>query len=109
MQSGLKYKILGAIALVLIIFGVFMYFKYFFTYEQRQQIKRSIGSVTGQNLTVTVFSMDGKIVKRWVGVEKISTGRTKDSSGERNYTYFFTREGKYVQIPDSVWYIAEEE
>lgn len=99
-----KLKIAGAVTLVIVIISLFVYFKFFFTYEQRNIVKRQIESVTGQNLTITVFSLDGKIVKRWTGVQKITSGQNL-----RNYTYFYTRDNKYVQIPDSVWYIAEEE
>ncbi len=99
-----KLKIAGAVTLVILIISLFVYFKYFFTYEQRNITKRRIESVTGQNLTITVFGFDGKIVKRWTGVQKISSGKDL-----RNYTYFYTRDNKYVQLPDSVWYIAEEE
>lgn len=109
MQVKTKLRIGGAIIIVILAVSLFIYFKYFFTYEQRQQFKRSIDSITGQNLTVTVFGYDGRIIRRWVGIQKITSGRARDGSGERNYTYFYTREGKYVQIPDSVWYIAEEE
>jgi hypothetical protein len=104
-----KLAVIGTVAAVILVLGLFIFFKYFFTYEQRQIVQRKIGSVTGQNLTVTVFGYDGKIVKRWVGVEKITSGYARGGSGERSYTFFYTREGKYVQIPDSVWYIAEEE
>lgn len=99
-----KLKIAGAVTLLILIISLFVYFKYFFTYEQRNITKRRIESVTGQNLTITIFSFDGKIVKRWTGVQKISSGKDL-----RNYTFFYTRDGKYVQLPDSVWYIAEEE
>ncbi|OHD70472.1 MAG: hypothetical protein A2W19_08785 [Spirochaetes bacterium RBG_16_49_21] len=109
MAAKIKFKIISISLLVLAALGLFIFFKYFFTYEQRQQVRRQIGSVTGQNLTVTIFGFDGRIIKRWTGVQKITSGRAKDDSGERNYTYFYTREGKYVQIPDSVWYMAEEE
>jgi hypothetical protein len=110
MAGSTKFKIIGSVLLVALILGGFLYLRYFFTYEQRQQIKRKIDTVTGQNMTVTVFGYDGKIIKRWVGIQKITSGYTRGgSSGERNYTFFYTREGKYVQIPDSVWYIAEEE
>jgi len=109
MASKSRFKIIILIVLAVFAVGLFVFFKYFFTFEQRQLIRRQIGSVTGQNLTVTVFGYDGRIIKRWVNVQKITSGRAKDESGERNYTYFYTREGKYVQIPDSVWYIAEEE
>jgi hypothetical protein len=107
----MKWKFRLVISLLIIVFatGLFVYLRYFFTYEQRNVIKRKIETVTGQNLTITVFGLDGKIIKRWVGVEKITSGRAKDQSGERNYTFFYTKDGKYVQIPDSVWYLAEEE
>ena len=99
-----KLKVAGAVTLVIFIISLIVYFKFFFTYEQRNIVKRRIESVTGQNLTITVFSFDGKIVKRWTGVQKITSGKDL-----RNYTYFYTRDNKYVQLPDSVWYLAEEE
>ncbi len=105
----LKFKVAIVVFIILAIASTAVYVRYFFTFEQRQRFKRNVGSVTGQNLTITVFGYDGKIIKRWVGVQKITSGRVKDGSGERNYTYFYTKEGKYVQIPDSLWYIAEEE
>lgn len=95
--------ILIAVILIMIISG-FFYFKYFFTYEQKNITQRKIESITGQNLTVTIFGFDGRIIKRWTGVKKITSFQD-----QRNYTFFYTKEGRYVQIPDSVWYIAEEE
>ncbi len=109
MASKTKFNLILIVVLALSALGFFIYFKYFFTYEQRQVVKRQIGSLTGQNLTITVFGYDGRVIKRWTNVPKITTGRTKGDTGERNYTYFYTRDNKYVQIPDSVWYIAEEE
>jgi len=105
----LRTKIIVVSLGVLIVAGVFVYFRYFFTYEQRNIFQRRIESITGQNLTITIFGFDGRVIKRWTGVQKISSGYARDSAGERNYTFFYTRDGKYVQIPDSVWYIAEEE
>ncbi|MGL4368071.1 MAG: hypothetical protein ACRCUT_00130 [Spirochaetota bacterium] len=98
-----KYFITGGIILVLLL-SVFIYFRFFFTYTQRTKIQRSIETVTGQNLRVTVFDVNGKIVKRWSGVEKINS-----SPDNRGYLYFYTEDGKYVQIPATLWYIAEEE
>lgn len=92
------------IFLILLSAGLYLYFKFFFTYEQKNIIKRKIETITGQNLTVTVFGFDGKIIKRWTSIQKITTGKDL-----RNYTYFYTKDNKYVQIPDSVWYVAEEE
>ncbi|HOV07783.1 MAG TPA: hypothetical protein PK482_01570 [Spirochaetota bacterium] len=99
-----KSRIFIAVALLLLIFGLFIYFKYFFSYEQRNITLRKIETITGQNLTVTVFGYDGRIIKRWTNVKKITTFQDG-----RNYSFFYTKDGKYVQIPDSVWYIAEEE
>jgi Tfp pilus assembly major pilin PilA len=109
MQTKTKFKVIIFLLAIGIIISAIIFIKYFFTYEKRQEIKRSFDSFTGQNLTVTVFGYDGKIIKRWTGIQKITSGKTNDGSGERNYVYFYTSKGKYVQIPDSVWYIAEEE
>ncbi len=102
MKSKLKIFLI-----LIVIFGsiaAYVYFKYFFTYEQSNITKRKIETFTGQNLTVTVFSFDGKIVKRWTGIKKITSAREG-----KGYTFFYTKENKYVQIPNSVWYLAEEE
>jgi hypothetical protein len=104
-----KLKVIAVILLLLCIAGIFIYFRYFFTYEQRNVLQRKIETITGQNLTITIFGFDGRIIKRWEGVQKISSGKARDGSGDRSYTFFYTRDNKYVQIPDSVWYIAEEE
>ena len=109
MQPKTRIKLISLFLILVAFLGIFFYFRYFFTFEQRQVFKRKIGSVTGQNLTITVFGFDGRVVKRWTGIQKITSGYSRSQAGERNYTYFYTREGKYVQIPDSVWYIAEEE
>ncbi len=98
-----KYLIMISIIL-LAVFALFIYLRFFFTYEQRNKVKRSIESVTGQNLRITIFDMNGKIIRQWEHVPKISTG-----GADRHYTFFYTDNGRYVQIPDSVWYVAEEE
>lgn len=99
-----KLKLYGIIALILAIGVLYLYFKYFFSYEQRNIIKRRIETFTGQNMTVTIFGYDGKIIKRWNNVKKITSA--KDG---RAYTFFYTKDDKYVQIPNSIWYVAEEE
>jgi len=99
-----KSRIILIAVILLLIIGSYFYFKYFFTYEQKNITQRKIESITGQNLTVTIFGFDGRIIKRWTGVKKITSFQD-----QRNYTFFYTKEGRYVQIPDSVWYIAEEE
>lgn len=99
-----KLKLFIALLIILSIVGGYFYMKYYFTYEQKNITQKKIESIKGQNLVVTVFGLDGKIIKRWTGIKKITSW-----SDERNYTFFYTKEGKYVQIPESVWYIAEEE
>lgn len=99
-----KSRILAAVLILFVLFGLYFYFRYYFTEEQKNITQRKIESITGQNLTITVFGFDGRIIKRWTGVKKITS-----FADQRNYTFFYTKEGKYVQIPDSVWYIAEEE
>lgn len=106
MNTGTKLKLGGVLLLLLAALGGYLYFRYYFTYTQKNIVQRKLETITGQNLTVTVFGFDGRIIKRWTGVKKITSG-----SGERNltYTYFYTAEDRYVQLPNSVWYIAEEE
>jgi len=99
-----KSRIILVTVIIIAVISGFVYFKYFFSSEQRNITKRKIESITGQNLTVTVFGFDGRIIKRWTNVEKITTFQD-----QRNYTFFYTKDGRYVQLPDSVWYIAEEE
>ena len=99
-----KSRIIIVAIIVILIFASFFYFKYFFTYEQKNITQRKIESITGQNLTVTIFGFDGRIIKRWTNIKKITSFQD-----QRNYTFFYTKEGRYVQIPDSVWYIEEEE
>ena len=99
-----KSRIVIIIITVLLILMTYFYFRYYFTEEQKNITQRKFDTITGQNLTVTVFGFDGRIIKRWTSVKKITS--FKD---ERNYTFFYSKDGKYVQIPDSVWYIAEEE
>jgi hypothetical protein len=97
--------IFGSVAVVVVAaIGFWLYF-FYFNIERSNILKRSIDKYTGQDLTVTIFSYDGKIIKQWHNVKKITSGG--DSS--RYYTYFYTQDGKYVQIPNSVTYIAEEE
>ncbi|HNX24546.1 MAG TPA: hypothetical protein PKG60_10895 [Spirochaetota bacterium] len=99
-----KSRIIMIILTLLLVLGAYFYFRYYFTEEQKNITQRKLETITGQNLTVTIFGFDGRIIKRWTGVKKITS--FKD---ERNYTFFYTKDGKYVQIPDSVWYIAEDE
>ncbi len=101
-----KFKIAGIILVVLLVITGFFYFRYFFTYQQKNIMQRKIETITGQNLTVTVFGFDGKIIKRWSNIKKITSGQ---EGNMLSYTFFYTKDNRYVQIPNSVWYIAEEE
>ncbi len=98
-----KYLVIISLCL-LAIFALFIYFRFFFTYEQRNRVKRSIESVTGQNLKITLYDLNGKTIRQWEHVPKISTG-----GDNKHYIFFYTENGKYVQISDSAWYTAEEE
>lgn len=100
-----KTKFIAVLVFILLGLGTVLYFRYYFTYEQKNVVRRKVQTVTGQNLTVTVFGFDGEIIKRWVNVKKVTSGE----GSERPYTFFYTEDGRYVQIPNSVWYIAEEE
>ncbi|MCX7679177.1 MAG: hypothetical protein N2316_08145 [Spirochaetes bacterium] len=104
MALSTKLKIAMAVFVAIMLVFTFFYFRYFFTYEQKNIMRRKIDTITGMNLTVTVFGYDGRIIKRWTGVQRITSGKEG-----RDYTYFYTKDGRYVQIPNSVWYIAEEE
>lgn len=104
MITKMKLRVYGVLLLVVFLIGGYFYFKYYFTYEQKNIVHRQIETITGQNLTITVFGFDGRLIKRWHGVNKITTPKEG-----QHYTYFYTQEGKYVQIPVSVWYLAEEE
>lgn len=99
-----KSRIIGVLVVILLVAGLYFYFRYYFTEEQKNITQRKLDSITGQDLTITIFGFDGRIIKRWTNVKKITV-----FSDQRNYSFFYTKEGKYVQIPDSVWYIAEEE
>ena len=99
-----KSRIIMIVITLLLVIGAYFYFSYYFTSEQKNITQRKIDSITGQNLSVTVFGLDGRIIKRWTGIKKITS-----FNDQRNYTFFYTKDNKYVQIPDSVWYIAEEE
>ncbi|HDP79350.1 MAG TPA: hypothetical protein ENN21_00750 [Spirochaetes bacterium] len=101
-----KFKIAGIVLVLVLVAGVFLYFRYFFTYQQKNILQRRIETITGQNLTVTIFGFDGRIIKRFTNVKKITSGV---EGNPLSYTFFYTKDNRYVQIPNSVWYIAEEE
>ena len=103
MQKIKKYFIM-LVVFVVLLGSAFLYFKYYFNYTARNKLQRQIDNIRGQNLTVTVFGVDGKIIKRWYGIKKITS-----VSESRGYVYFYSSDNKYVQLPNSIWYIAEEE
>lgn len=104
MKLSTKLKIAGVLLVVFLFIGGYFYFKYFFSQEQKNITKRRIENLQGLNLTVTVFGMDGKILRVYKNVKKITS-----ATGGRAYTYFRTSDDRYVQIPNSVFYIAEDE
>ncbi len=104
MKFNFKIAVISVIVIIILGISGYIFVKYFFTYEQRNVFQRRYENITGQNLTVTVFGFNGNIIKRWTGVKKITAPRDG-----RGYVFFYTGDNKYIQIPDSVWYIAEEE
>ncbi len=104
MKTSIKLKIFGVFLVIASIIVGYFYFKYFFSEEQKNITKRKIENLQGLNLKVTVFGMDGKILATYKNVGKITS-----STDGRNYTYFRTSDDRYVQIPNSVWYIAEDQ
>jgi hypothetical protein len=101
-----KLKLGAILVAVLFVIGSFVYFRYFFTYEQKNIVKRKVDTITGQNLTVTVYAMNGEAIRTWTNIKKVTS--SKPDSANLTYTFFYTSDGKYVQLPNSVWYIAEE-
>ncbi len=104
-----KIKVIFSMIIIVVVMAVFgwLYF-FYFNVERSNQIRRSIDKYTGQNLTISVFSLNGQLIKQWKNVSKVTSG-SAGGADQRNYTYFYTKEGKYVQLPNSVYYIAEEE
>ena len=106
-----KIKIFFIILALLSIPVGYLYFKYFYKSEQKNIVHeqentdlRKTESVSGKNMSVTIFTANGSIIKRWTGVKKIT-----ESRDDKHHTSFYTSDGKLVQIPESVWYIIEEE
>ncbi len=104
MRFKWKLYIVAFILFTLLAGTGYLYFRYFFTYEQRNVVQREVETIVGQNLSVTVFDYNGNILKRWTGVKKVTS-----SGADKNYVYFYTKENKYIQMPHSLWYIIEEE
>ncbi len=99
-----KFKVVVFLLIIAGIFSGYIYFKFYFKPGKENETRYAIDSITGQNLTVTVFSIDGKVLRKWNNVKIITTIKDKG-----NFSYFYTKDKKYVQIPESVTYIAEEE
>lgn len=58
------------------------------TQESQNKISRSIQNLTGSNGVVDVIAMDGKVVYRWIGVDKLSSADSSDDRKlPRNYRY----------------------
>jgi hypothetical protein len=104
MKLSIKIKIVGVFLTIGMIITGYFYFKYYFSEEQKNITKRKIENLQGLNLTVTIFGMNGKILATYKKVKKITS-----AIDGRDYTYFRTNDDRYVQIPNSVFYIAEDQ
>ena len=58
----------------------------FFSQEAQNRLSRSLQNWTGVNGTMEVYS-DGKVVKRFLNVDKLTTGKGTDDGGVRPYVY----------------------
>jgi hypothetical protein len=105
LKRFLKKLLYTIIGIVVVAGGLFIAYKLIFTEEKKNIIRRKLQTYTGFNLTVTVYSYDGKVLRVWKGVSKVTSGHKQG----QNYVYFYTKDGRYVQIPHSAMYIAEQE
>ena len=105
LKKFLKRLLYIVIAVIVISGTLFVAYKLIFTEERKNIFRRKIQTYTGFNLTVTVYSYDGKVIKVWKGVSKVTSGHKQG----QNYVYFYTKDGRYIQIPHSVIYVAEQE
>ncbi len=103
MKTSIKLKIFGIFFVVILIVIGSVYWKYFGTAERKNITMRKVENLQGLKMTVHVFSYSGRILRTYENVSKITSGK-----GDRSYTYFRTSDNRYVQIPNSVCYIAED-
>jgi hypothetical protein len=95
-----KSKMILIILIIIIFFSVYMLF---IKSDGDKNTSKKTDALHNKNITLTIFGNDGRIIKRWINVK----GITADKNG--SHTSFHTRDGKYVLMPNSLWYIAEEE
>ncbi len=84
----MRLKIAFGIIFFLLILGVVLYLKFFFGQERINKISRAISTTLGVNGVVEVYS-GGKLIKRFLQVEKLSTAYGTLDKKPRPYRYGF--------------------
>ncbi len=119
----MKIKIALGIFIILLSLSLFIYFRFFFSQERINKISRTISTTLGLKGVVEVYN-GGKVVKRFMQVEKLSTAYGTLDKKPRPYRYGFgyidmnldgilqdeeKKHGKsYFEIPEYTTYIYYE-
>lgn len=64
----------------------YVYFKYFFTEESQNQMARKLSATLGMKGVVEVYD-GGKVMRRFIDVEKLSTAYGTNDKSVRPYRY----------------------
>ncbi len=72
---------------VLIGGGGYLYFK-LFSQETQNRLSRTLQNWTGVNGTLDIYA-GGKVVQRFIKIDKMTTGKGTDDGGIRPYRYGF--------------------
>jgi hypothetical protein len=59
---------------------------YFMLIEKQNKFQRSMQNLTGLNGTLEIYS-GGKVVQRFLGIDKLTTATATDSNESRSYRY----------------------
>ncbi len=84
----MKLKIAVGIFVILLSITLFIYFRFFFGQERINKISRAISTTLGVNGVVEIYS-GGKLIKRFLQVEKLSTAYGTLDKQPRPYRYGF--------------------
>lgn len=84
----MKIKVAIGIFVILISIALIIYFRFFFSQERINKISRAISTTLGVNGVVEVYS-GGKLIKRFLQVEKLSTAYGTLDKKPRPYRYGF--------------------
>jgi hypothetical protein len=80
-----KYAMIAVVS-IFILASIFVYFKYFFTEEAQNKISRKITSTIGVTGKLEIYDA-GKVIKRFLKVDKLSTAYGTNDNKPRPYRY----------------------